>query len=203
MMTFEEYIKKEDEEVKEDEMVAAAPPASDMVSGPKGTTAGDILGKCTHGSKGGFMSKDCNHIPKPLSLEPKKRTGKNKKQKIYLVTDAELDRKTILSLHEVPEETIAAFIQKAHMETKDVEVIAIMYHPVSKKFFAKVKCGGRSFFSMFDFDADKKKFVSTDGHRYTAKEAKEKFNEILNMVGNSPNNKGSEDMKLWVVWGGL
>ena len=79
MMTFEDYLKKEDEEVKEDEMVAAAPSASDMVSGPKGTTAGDILGKCSHGSKGGFMSKDCNHIPKPLSLEPMKRTRKNKK----------------------------------------------------------------------------------------------------------------------------
>lgn len=202
-MTFEDYLKKEDEEVKEDEMVAAAPSASDMVSSPKGTTAGDILGKCSHGSKGGFMSKDCNHIPKPLQLEPMKRTGKNKKQKIYLVTDAELDRNTLLSLHEVPEETIAAFIQKAHKEPKDVEVIAIMYHPVSKKFFAKVKCGGRSFFSMFDFDADKKKFMNTDGHRYTAKEAKAKFNEILNMPRNNPDNKGSAYMKLWVVWGGL
>jgi len=89
------------------------------------------------------------------------------------------------------------------METKDVEVIAIMYHPVSKKFFAKVKCGGRSFFSMFDFDADKKKFISTDGHRYTAKEAKDKFKEILVMSGNNPNNKGSADMKLWLVWGDL
>ena len=110
MMTFEEYIKKENDEVKEDEMVTATPPASDMVSSPKGITAGDILGKCSHNSKGGFMSKDCNHIPKPLFLEPMKRTKKNKKQKIYLVTDAELDRKTILSLHEVPEKTIAAFI---------------------------------------------------------------------------------------------
>ena len=196
MMTFEDYLKKEDEEVKEDEMVAAAPSASDMVSGPKGTTAGDILGKCSHGSKGGFMSKDCNHIPKPLSLEPMKRTRKNKKQKVFLVTDAELDRKTILSLQDVPEETIAAFIQKAHMETKDVEVIAIMYYPVSKKFFAKVKCAGRVFFSLFDFDEAKKKFISTDEHRYTANEAKAKFDEILNMSGNSPANKGSKDMNL-------
>ena len=202
-MTFEEYLKKEDEEVKEDEMVAAAPSASDMVSGPKGTTAGDILGKCSHGSKGGFMSKDCNHIPKPLSLEPMKRTRKNKKQKVYLITDAELDRKTILSLHEVPEKTIAAFIQKAHMEKREIKVNAIVYYPVSKKFFAKVKCAGRVFFSVFDFDEAKKKFISTDEHRYTANEAKAKFDEILNMPGNSPANKGSEDMNLWIVWGKL
>ena len=89
------------------------------------------------------------------------------------------------------------------MEKREIKVNAIVYYPVSKKFFAKVKCAGRAFFSVFDFDEAKKKFISTDEHRYTADEAKAKFDEILNIPGNSPANKGSEDMNLWVVWGKL
>lgn len=114
-----------------------------------------------------------------------------------ITTEAKLDRNTLLSLHKVPAETIAAFFQKAHMETRDIEVVSIMYYPVTKNFFAKLKCAGRTFFSLFEFDEKKRKFISLDEHRYTAAEAKAKFNEIANMTG----NKASTNMKLWCVWG--
>lgn len=202
MVKFKEYIKNKSK-VKEDQMVAPMQPASDIVSGPKGITADDVLGKCSHEKHGGFMSKNCKHIPKPILVQPMCRLKKNKKHKIFLMTDAELNKKTVCSLFEVPEDAINSFIQKAHNEKNKVKVLAIVYYPVAKTFFAKVKCEGNTFFSTFDFDTNKKRFICVDKHKYTAEEAKEQFNKILNMPGNNPNNKGSENMQLWLVYGKL
>lgn len=198
-------------------MAAGGEAGGDVVAPGTGIGANDVLGHCDHKSDGYLGGGDvagCFHIPSkckvPFRREPcyggskrgkKKRTPYEAGMKV--LTDAELTRDMILNLHKVPEETIAAFIQRSHKEVEKVKVDAIMYHPVSTKLFAKVRCAGRTYFSMFDFDETKKKFINTDGHRYTPSEAKKKFEEILDMEGNTPNNVGSDDMKLWCIWGAI
>lgn len=189
--------------------------SSGGIVAPSGVSADDVLGHCDH-KKDGYLGGDpagCFHIPSKCKVPFKRYEicnggGKKKKKTFYdkgmqIIVDSQLTRDMILSLGKVPEETIAAFIQRSHKEVEKVNVDAIMYHPVSTKFFAKVRCAGRTYFSMFDFDEAKKKFINTDGHRYTPSEAKKKFEEILDMKGNTPNNVGSDDMKLWVIWGSL
>ena len=202
--------------VYEDAVVAAGGEAGggEVVSGA-GVSANDVLGHCDHSTSGGFLDDQhsCFHIPSKCKVPFRRHEicnggGKKKKKTFYdkgmkILTDSELTRSMILSLHKVPEETIAAFIQRSHKEIEKVKVDAIMYHPVSTKLFAKVRCAGRTYFSMFDFDEAKKKFINTDGHRYTPAEAKKKFEEILGMEGNTPNNVGSDDMKLWCIWGAV
>lgn len=104
---------KKSKRYEEDEIVAAAPAPSGVVSAPHGTTDADVLGKCDHDNCGGFMKKGCFHIPKPVFKKPLSRLeipgGKKKKKlpKVQLVTDAELDRRTLMGLHKVGERTIA------------------------------------------------------------------------------------------------
>lgn len=198
-------------------MAAGGEVGGDVVAPGAGIGANDVLGHCDHKSDGYLGGGDvagCFHIPSkckvPFRREPCYGGSKRGKKKrtpyevgMKVLTDAELTRDMILNLHKVPEETIAAFIQRSHKEIEKVKVDAIMYHPVSTKLFAKVRCAGRTYFSMFDFDEAKKKFINTDGHRYTPSEAKKKFEEILDMEGNTPNNVGSDDMKLWCIWGAI
>ena len=95
-------------------------------------------------------------------------------------------------------------MKKAHFQTQKLTLLSIAYYPVSERFVAKAKReDGSTFYSFFDFDKAKHKFVNVDEHMYTKDEVIEKFNEILKMPENSPDNAGSEDVDLWVVWGSL
>ena len=70
------------------------------------------------------------------------------------ISEAELDRNTLLSLHSVPEKTIAEFLKKAHKQIQDISVVSIAYYPVTKSFMAKAEReDGSTFFSFFEFDS--------------------------------------------------
>ena len=91
-----------------------------------------------------------------------------------------------------------------------IYIEAICYHPMSKNLFLKVEDQEeKTWFCVADFDEKKSRFVPTKSKELwsndimTAAEAKREFKKILNMKGNSPMNKGSADMKLWVIWGSL
>lgn len=216
MMTFEEYLKNNKKDIDEDEMVAAAP-ASDGVVAPHGTTDADVLGKCDHDNCGGFLKKGCFHIPKPVFKKPLSRLapeipgGKKRKKKtwqnVQLVTDAELDRRTLLGLHNVGERTIAQFVKRTMQLADDNEVFveAIVYWPVDHSFFLKFTIDGKasSFFIHFDFNPRTKRFKLKSDKLLSSAQAKAEFKKILDMPGNSPDNKASANMKLWVVWGSL
>ena len=61
----------------------------------------------------------------------------------------------------------------------------------------------RSFFIHIDFDTRTKQLAVVDKKIYSAAEVKAEFKKILDMKGNSPQNVGSDDLKLWVIWGGV
>lgn len=90
-----EAKKTDEDELEEDAMVVAGDSAGGLVSGPKGDTTTDILGKCKHNDGKGFFDKDCFHIPKSVFKKPLKRFDMDKKKKkdqIFL-SDADNDDK--------------------------------------------------------------------------------------------------------------
>lgn len=211
---------KRQKKVDEDAIVAggaaaASAPAggdvmspSDSIAGQmhgNGISAGDVLGHCDH-KKDGYMGKNCNHMPKPLKLSTdgtkrkKKRTPYEKGMKI--LTDAELDRNTILAVHKVPEEVIIDFILR-NFDMKAKYVQAMAYYPITKSVFIKfMSSNNKSQYVNVDFNG--KRFIPTDDKMiYNATEAKNAFHKILSMSGNNPKNYGSENMELWVIWGDL
>ena len=208
MLTFEEYLKKKEKDIDEDEMVAASPAPSGIVNGA-GTTAGDVLGHCDHSDHGGFLGKDCFHIPKPVFKKPLRRFdvpgGKKRKKKLFYLVDAELDKNTIKSLRHVDHNVIADFIRRNFGFASDNEIFVetIFYYPVTKTFFLKFNVDGKlkDFYINFDFDSTTKKFKLINKNIMQLAQAQEEFRKILNMKDNSPSNVGSDDMMLWIVWG--
>lgn len=206
---------------------AGADSSGGIVS-PSGVSADDVLGHCDH-KNDGYLGGDpagCFHIPSKCKVPFKRYEicnggGKKKKKTFYdkgmqIIVDSELSRDMILNLHKVSERAIREFVlnnwgQKAGGPLSDaIYIEAICYHPMSKNLFLKVEDQEeKTWFCVADFDEKKLKFVPTKSEELwqndimTAAEAKREFKKILNMKGNSPMNKGSDDMKLWVVWGSL
>lgn len=212
-------------------MAAGGEAGGDVVAPSAGIGANDVLGHCDHKSDGYLGGGDvagCFHIPSkckvPFRREPcyggskrgkKKRTPYEAGMKV--LTDAELTRDMILNLHKVRERAIRAFIlnwwgPSTGSELSDaIWIQAICYHPISQCLFIKVQDSGnnKTWFCVADFDEKKKKFIPTKNEEYrfkdimTATEARAEFKKILDMKGNSKENKGSDDLRLWLIWGDL
>lgn len=173
----------------------------------KGLGTSDILGKNCNHKKDGYMGKKCNHLPKPMklstdgSIRKKKKTPYEKNMKI--LSDAELNRKTVFQIGRKDELEIKEFISsKFNNITADIKVKAIVYFPVNKTLFIKFKNNGKTCFINADFDG--KDFSTTDQlDVLNTNEAKEEFKKILKMDGNTARNTGSDDMNLWLIWGKL
>lgn len=198
--------------------VSAPADSADTDVVAKGTSADDVLGKdCDH-HKEGYMSTKCFHIPSniigrgKLLKRAEIQAGKKKKKKdhknpyekdMQIISEAELTREMILGIHSVPEEKIAAFIRRNWKIADDeIEVVSIAYCPVNKTIFIKFKSQTKKTqFVQADFNG--KKFSPVDDRIYSTAEVKREFKKILDMVGNSPANNGSDDIKLWVIWGAV
>lgn len=218
--------------VFEDAMVAGGDAGGgDVVAPSTGIGANDVLGHCDHKSDGYFSGDPagCFHIPSKCKVPFKRYEicnggGKKKKKKktfydkgMQIIVDSELTRDMILNLHKVRESAIRGFVLNNWGEqvggplSDTVYIEAICYHPMSKSLFLKVEDTGeeKTWFCVADFDEKKSKFIPTENAEYwsndimTATQAKQEFKKILNMKGNSPLNKGSDNMRLWVVWGSL
>lgn len=188
MMTFEEYLQQEKAVKKEDEMVAAAPaPASDVVSPSTGTTAADVLGPCDHNHSGGFMSKDCNHLPKPMMLEPIRRYKKSKKRKrkLYQFAVNEADDASMLKkFQKLTDDQICSLVDKQFgISFYDIhEVISAAWCHETREIYLKL--------SVYEDKGDfKTRFVTfkIDGSKFAAsgkvmdkKEAKSSFKKKEN-----------------------
>lgn len=216
MLTFEEYLQRE-KAVKEDGEIAAGPApaagAGDVISQPTGTTAADVLGPCDHNHSGGFMGKDCNHLPKPMMLEPMRRINKRKKRKSkygVILSDAELDRDMILALHSIDELQMQDYVLDNFGDDFSIRihVEAVVYNPKSGFLFLKVrdlkKFGSSAVkYCIADFDIEAQKLVVPSNadasllQAMTSAEAKKALKDIVASIGHH-----SEDgMKLFVVWG--
>ncbi len=202
----------------EDAMVAAGAAGGDVVAPSAGIGANDVLGHCDHKADGYLGSGDpagCFHIPGKCKVPFRRHEicnggGKKKKKTFYdkgmtIVTDAELDRPTLKALHELSEEEIEDFVRQnfGFADDNEIFVEAIFYYPVTKTMFLRFTFDGkvRSFFIHIDFDARTKQLIVVDKKIYSAAEVKAEFKKILGMKGNSPKNVGSDDLKLWVIWG--
>lgn len=88
-----EEVECDEDELEEDAMVAAGDSSTGLMSGPKGDTTTDILGKCKHNDGKGFFDKDCFHIPKPVFKKPLKRFDIDKKKKKDQIFLSDADNK--------------------------------------------------------------------------------------------------------------
>lgn len=207
------------------EVVANADAADGDIAPNKGISADDVLGKCDH-QRDGYLGTKCFHVPKKcgktynrLSTDGSKRKKKKTpyEKNMSILTDAELSRDLILAMHKVRERDIRKYIITefgidGNPLTDATHVEAVAYHPPSKMFFIKVVDSGKdpvkNWFCVADFDEKTLKFSAPVNSEYyyndimDAKQAQEEFKKILKMNGNSPNNVGSDDMNLWVIWGG-
>ena len=153
--------------------------------------------------------------PEPPAKGKKKKAVKKESEQVNEMT---LDRKNILDLHKIKESTVRQFVLKWWGElgaggplSDAIMAEAMCYHPPTGCIFIKVVDAGndKTYFCVADFDEEKKKLVPARHSDYayhdimTTAEAKSEFKKILNMPGNNPNNKGSDSLKLWVIWGGL
>lgn len=213
--------------VFEDAMVAGGDAGGgDGVAPSAGIGANDVLGHCDHKSDG-YLGGDpagCFHIPSKCKVPFKRYEicnggGKKKKKTFYdkgmqIITDAELSRDVLRQIADLDEEIILEQLARiygtegAMFISYDIE--AVCYYPVTGDFFVKLVGKDRvpslPLFLVVDFDTDKKQFIKSKSGLskiMLAAQAKQEFKKILNMKGNSPMNKGSDDMKLWVVWGSL
>ena len=188
------------------------------------TTTDDVLGKhCDH-HKDGYLGPECFHVPARAKYEipSKKRKGqKNPYTKgMKVLTDAELDRDTILAIHKIPEANIIDFVQEiidpdtyGYADPEDIEdsqtvkeIQAIIYCPSLQLFFIKFKVNGsnRSLFVKADFEDGKFKLADDADSQhivYNAKEAKHEFDKLL--VNGKLASKTARSMKCWTVWGGI
>ena len=125
------------------------------------------------------------------------------------LNEMEFTRDMIMKLHKLRENDIRGFILNNYGPSVGGDasdalfVEGIAYHPMTKKLWIKfenVDPKGK-WFIVADFDGKELEDVGID--MYTPAEAKKEFKKILDMQSNSPENKGSDDMRLWVVWGNL
>ena len=203
---------------------ASAGDADIVPSNSSMTTTDDVLGKhCDH-HKDGYLGPECFHVPAHTKHEipSKKRKGqKNPYTKgMKVLTDAELDRDTILAIHKIPEANIIDFVQEiidpdtyGYADPEDIEdgqtvkeIQAIIYCPSLQLFFIKFKVNGsnRSLFAKADFEDGKFKLDDDADSQhivYNAKEAKHEFDKLL--VNGKLASKTARSMKCWTVWGGI
>lgn len=206
-----------------------AAPVGDVVAPGPGIGANDVLGHCDHksdGYLGGSGPEGCFHVPSKCKV-PFRRDicngGSKKKKKktpyevgMKVVTDAELNRDTILKFHKMSELSIRNYVMSnfggpGSELTDACYIAAVCFYPPTGDLFIKVVDAGsnKTFFCVADFDPKALKLVPPKGNNpkfadlMTATEAKKEFENILHMQGNLPSNKGSEDMKLWVIWGDI
>lgn len=174
---------------------AVSQQSSDVVDNKMINT--DILGKCGHDKECGYMKDGCFHLPvKALKLQKREiLSGKKKKnhKNDYIkgmqtyISETELDRNTILSIHKMKEDDIFTFVQDYDPDALDVK--CIVYSPDVKKFVIKYMSKNTSKYLFVDFNG--KQFVNTDGEQsLTARDIKTKY------------NWNGTNMMLWIVWGG-
>lgn len=188
----------------------AAAPAGDVVSGGSSNTSDglnapsgsisdeDVLGKCDH-SKNGFMAAGCFHIPKNVlknyrELPSKKRKNhKNPYIKgMLMVTEADLDKKTIMAIHKLDSTDILNFVNghydfAGNKAAKAVEAIA--YWPKDKLYFIKVQLDdGTKTFVLADFD----------GKNFVVKGSTKSYSPESAISMYVKDNKQAE---MWVIYG--
>ena len=199
--------------VDEDAVVGGAgdsAPAGDVVSGgdtsvsdllaPSGAISDDdVLGHCDH-HKNGFMATGCFHIPKHVlknyrELPSKKKKGhKNPYLKgMLMVTEADLDKKTIMAIHALDSTDILNFVNSHYdfPENKSAKTIeAIAYWPKDKLYFIKVILdNGNKRFVLADFEVGKKSFIANGQESYSTEEVMDKY------------VKDNKQAEMWVVYG--
>lgn len=199
--------------VDEDAVVGGAgdsAPAGDVVSGgdtsvsdllaPSGAISNDdVLGHCDH-HKNGFMATGCFHIPKNVlknyrELPSKKKKGhKNPYLKgMLMVTEADLDKKTIMAIHALDSTDILNFVNSHYdfPENKSAKTIeAIAYWPKDKLYFIKVVLdNGNKRFVLADFEVGKKSFIANGQESYSTEEVMDKY------------VKDNKQAEMWVVYG--
>lgn len=94
-----------------DVQAGAAVSDSSIVKQDSRVSDTDVLGKCDHNKEGGYMKDGCFHLPsRALKLQKreifagkKKKGHKNDyvKDMEVLVSEAELDRQTIMAIHKL------------------------------------------------------------------------------------------------------
>ena len=208
------------------EVVTASPTGDGDITAPNsGTSADDVLGKCDH-HHDGYLGTKCFHVPsrcgKMYRRIPSDGSLRNKKRKktpyevgMNIITDAELSRDLIMAMHKVTELQIREYIMNefgadGNPLTDAIYVEAVAYHPPSELFFIKVIDAGtnKSWYCVADFDPNTLQFSPPKSGEYQfddimdGAKAKAEFTKILKMPGNSSINVGSDDMNLWVIWGG-
>ena len=199
--------------VDEDAVVGGAgdaAPAGDVVSGgdtsvsdllaPSGAISDeDVLGHCDH-HKNGFMATGCFHIPKNVlknyrELPSKKKKGhKNPYLKgMLMVTEADLDKKTIMEIHALDSTDILNFVNSHYdfPENKAAKTVeAIAYWPKDKRYFIKVMLdNGKKRFVLADFEVGKKSFIAVGQESYSTEEVMDKY------------VKDNKQAEMWVVYG--
>jgi len=184
---------------------SASDPASTLNAGfmkPSDSKIGDtdVLGKCDHNKECGYMKDGCFHLPagaKPKVMHREILAGKKKKNHKndyiknmeVLVSEAELDRDTILAVHNVPEEEIVKFVQS--YDSNAQEIVSIAYYPAAKKFFLKFSNGKDIRYIMAEFDG--KKFI--DNPDFIEKKIWTK-DDVKIMYDWTKTKE-----KVWVIWG--
>lgn len=205
---------KKTKKIKEDAVVGGGACDGDSIAPAGAVSNSDILGPCHHDNSGGFLDKDCNHVPsymgggKPLSRYTM-NGGKKKKKHPYekgmkVMNEAEFTQKMILSIHKVSEEVIKRFLE-THWNFSKLSIqriVSIAYYPPTKTIFIKVECKDGKRLRMFYVNADfqKNKFVTRSAQIYNTSEIKAEYKKISNMYADY-DHSATEKFSLWVIWG--
>ena len=231
MISFEKFCEAKDKkELDEDAVMGAgdcgaaagdiAAPSnagdSDVVA--KGTSAEDVLGKdCDH-HKDGYMGAKCFHIPSNilgtgkmlkreiLAGKKKKKNHKNPYEKdMQIISETELNQQLLKDLHSIKEEEMTEIVEKMY-SVEIEEVQAIVWCPVTKSFFMRVKVNEANDFRhkavsrWCEVDFENKQFVKKSEKLLNVQDVKNIFKHVDD---DSPHGPSLSSMKFWIVWGGL
>jgi hypothetical protein len=161
----------------------------------------DVLGKCDHSKEGGYMKDGCFHLPSRALKLQKREILAGKKKKCHkndyakgmevLVSEAELDRQTIIAIHKLSADKLLAFVQD--QDPSATEVICIAYCMSEQAFIIKFRARKAFRYILAVFDG--RRFVGMHG----------RGSDALSMTADEVKRHcklGPKGMQMWTVWGG-